>query len=309
MNTGRGRMRDYMRLACVAAVALVATASSAGAQSIRDRVDTTVTIGQGGTLSVSIHSGRVNVTGGRGSDVRIQGTADSESFEIRSRSSGVSVSMEHGGHSRRAELDIIVPVGTRVVLEGFSAPFSVRGVKGSANVSTLSGDISVADAEGKVTLESVSGDVQAEGIKGDVRAESVSGGVSLRSIDGDIAAESVSGRITIAGAASSTVRAETVGGSLSYDGTIEPTGSYSFATHSGSLTLAVPANAGATVSLETFSGSVDSDFPVTLESGANRQKGESQLDFRIGDGRSRIVLETFSGNIRIQRGSTRANRE
>jgi DUF4097 and DUF4098 domain-containing protein YvlB len=100
-----------------------------------------------------------------------------------------------------------------------------------------------------------------------------------------------------------------VQGDLSYEGTIESMGNYSFTTHSGELTLAVPPSAGATVSLETFSGSVDSDFPVTLESGASRRAGESQFDFRIGDGKSRIVLETFSGNIRIQRGSGRANRE
>ena len=182
-------------------------------------------------------------------------------------------------------------------------------MKGEATLETLNGNITLSDAVGKVTLESVSGRIEAENLKGDVHAESVSGRVTIKNVDGDVIAESVSGTVAIGGASSRQVRAETVSGSLSYDGSIESAGDYSFTTHSGSLTLAVPPNAGATVSLETFNGSVDSDFPVTLEAGANRGDGESQFEFRIGDGRARITLETFSGGIRIQRGVRRDNRE
>ena len=292
----------------ILAASLAMFASPAGAQD-RSRVDTTVAIGEGGTLSVSIYSGRVSVTAGTGPNVRVQGLAPDVNLSVRSRNNGVRIQLDHGAHNDPVELDITVPTGTRVVLEGFAAAFSIRGVKGEASVETLSGPITVVDAVGNVVLESVSGNIEAEGIRGDVGAESVSGRVTVRNVEGDVTAESVSGRVTIAGASSRRVSAETVSGSLSYDGTIEAAGNYSFTTHSGSITLAVPTNAGATVSLETFSGAVDSDFPVTLESGANRRAGESQFEFRIGDGRSRIVLETFNGSIRIQRGSSRANRE
>ncbi len=283
----------------------------AGAQSDRVSVDTTVSLDRGGTLSVSIYSGRVNVTGTAGSSVRIRGSADRGELRVRERANSITVGLEHGypGSGRSAQLDISVPHGTRVVLEGFYAPFSVRGVKGDASVETLSGSIIVSDAAGKVSLESVSGDIDVDGVEGDVRAESVSGHVNMRNVSGDITTESVSGPLNISGAKSARVRAETVGGSLSYDGTIEPMGNYSFTTHSGLLTLAVPSNVGATVRLETYNGTVDSEFPVTLESGVNRRQGESQFDFRIGDGRARIVLETFSGNINIKRGGGRANRE
>lgn len=293
-----------------AVLSILATAGSAAAQTgLRDRVDTTVTLERGGTLSVSLYSGRANVTGTSGSAVRIRGTVRGGDLRVRGRANSVAIWMDHGRPSGGAELEISVPIGTRVVLEGFSAPFSVRGVKGDVAVETLSGSIVVSDAAGKVSAESVSGSIEIDGVAGDVRAESVSGRVTLRNVDGDIATESVSGPLNIVSASSARVRAETVGGSLSYDGTIEPLGSYSFTTHSGRLTLAVPANAGATVQLETYSGTVDSDFPVTLESGANRRRGESRFDFRIGDGRSRIVIETFNGNIEIKRGSTRTNRE
>ena len=298
-------MRILIRLIVIAAALL--GASELGAQPrYRDRVDTAVTLGSSGTLSVSLYSGRVNVTGASGSEVRIRGSANRETLSIRSRSNYVSISTEAHGHSNGgAELDISVPRGTRVVLEGFSTAFSVRGVDGEASIETLSGSMVVSNAKGRVNLESVSGNISASDVDGPVSAESVSGRVEVANVDGDITVESVSGAITITGARSMRVNAETVQSALSYDGTIEPSGTYSFTTHSGRLTLAVPATAGATVSLETFSGSVDSDFPVTLESGSNRRAGESQFEFRIGDGRSRIVLETFSGDIRIQRGASR----
>jgi hypothetical protein len=293
-----------------AALAILALAGTADAQTgLRNRVDTTVTLDRGGTLSVSLYSGRANVTGTNGSAVTIRGTVNGGNLRVRGRANSVRVELEHGLPKGDADLEISVPIGTRVVLEGFTSRFAVRGVKGDVSAETLSGSIVVGDASGKVSAESVSGSIEIDGVTGDVRAESVSGRVTLRNVDGDIAAESVSGPLNIVSATSARVKAETVGGSLSYDGTIEPLGTYSFTTHSGRLTLSVPANAGATVQLETYNGTVDSDFPVTLESGANRRRGESRFDVRIGDGRSRIVLETFSGNVEIKRGSTRSNRE
>ena len=276
----------------------------------REKVDTSVTIEKGGTLSVSVYSGRVNVVGTNGSTVRIRGTVERGEMEIRARSMSVTVSTQpEGPRGGRADLDITVPVGTRVALEGFSAPFSVRGVKGETKVETLSGSIVVVDAVGRVNVGSVSGNIQVSQVKGDVRAEAVSGTLDLTDIDGDIEGESVSGRIMMTNANARSVRAETVSGSVGYSGTFDPAGNYIFKSHSGRLTMGMPADAGATVSLETFSGNVDSDFPVTLESGSTRSGHESRFEFRIGNGRSRIVAETFSGDIRIQRSTTRDNRE
>jgi hypothetical protein len=301
-----------VRVALMVAAALLAPAAAEAQQSsaYRERVDTSVTIEKGGTLSVSVYSGRVNVIGGSGSTVRIRGTVERGEMELRARSTSVTISTQpEGPHGGRADFDIIVPTGTRVVLDGFSAPFSVRGVKGETKVETLSGSVIVSDAVGRVNVGSVSGSIQVSQVKGDLRAEAVSGSLDLTDIDGDIEAESVSGRIAMTGANSKSVRAETVSGSIGYSGTFDPSGNYVFKSHSGRLTMGLPAEAGATVSLETFSGNVDSDFPVTLESGQTHSGHESKFEFRIGNGRSRIVAETFSGDIRIQRSTTRDNRE
>jgi DUF4097 and DUF4098 domain-containing protein YvlB len=213
------------------------------------------------------------------------------------------------GHGGRAELELSVPIGTNVILESFSGPLSVSGVKGEVKLEALSGDLKINDAVGTVAAEAVSGNIDIGKVDGNVRAEAVSGSVVVADVNGDIATESVSGRINILRAKSKSARAETVSGSIGYTGTIDPMGNYVFKTHSGRLTLGIPASASASVSLETFSGTVDSDFPVTMETGISQNGHESRVRFRIGDGRARVVLETFSGNIIIQRGTNIDNRE
>lgn len=301
---------NAVRLTLLAA-ALIAPSSARGQTgAYSQKVDTSVALERGGTLSVSLHAGSVNVVGTTGSTVRIRGTIERGDMDLRARSTSVAISIEQdGSRGGRADLQIAVPTGTRVVMEGFSTPFSVIGVRGEAKIESLSGSVHVSDAVGKVNVASVSGNIDVKRVKGDLRAEAVSGRVDLTDIEGDIESESVSGRVTISGAVSRLVRAETVSGAVGYSGTFDPGGNYVFRSHSGSLTLGLAADAGATVSLETFSGNVDSEFPVTLETGSSRSGHESKFEFRIGNGRSRIVAETFSGDIRIQRSTTRDQRE
>jgi DUF4097 and DUF4098 domain-containing protein YvlB len=302
-------------IVCVAIIAIgaLAPARNAGAQvdRYREKFDTAVTLDRGGSVSISVYSGHVNVIGVSGSQVKVHGLVDRGEVRFDAHSGSVRVQVEpeerHGAGN--ADLDLTVPIGTRVQIDGFSAPYSVKGVKGEVKLESMSGNTEVSDAVGTVSIETVSGNISASNIDGDLRATAVSGRLDISNVNGDIESESVSGHIWITGAKSKSVGAETVSGSVSYTGTVDPTGTYTFKTNSGRITLAVPPDIGATVSLETFNGNVDSDFPVTLGSGTNRIGHDSKFEFKIGSGRARIILETFSGNIRIQRGTVRDNQE
>jgi Uncharacterized conserved protein len=294
------------------ALGVLAPAQNAGAQNdYREKFDTTVTLDRGGTVNISVYSGHVNVVGSSGSQVKVHGVVDRGEVRFDAHSGSVRLQVEpedrHGAGN--ADLDLTVPIGTRVQIEGFSAPYTVKGVKGEVKLESMSGSAEVSDAVGDVSIETVSGSISATNIDGDLRATAVSGRLDIANVSGDIESESVSGHIWITGARSKLVRAETVSGSVSYSGTVDPAGTYTFKSSAGRITLAVPADIGATVSLETFNGSVDSDFPVTLGSGTNRMGHDSKFEFKIGNGRARIILETFSGNIRIQRGTGRDNQE
>lgn len=60
--------------------------------------------------------------------------------------------------------------------------------------------------------------------------------------------------------------------------------------------------------IETFSGSVDSDFPVTLQPNTDGRGSNRRMEFKIGNGRARIVAESFSGTIKLERGDGRDSR-
>jgi DUF4097 and DUF4098 domain-containing protein YvlB len=114
----------------------------------------------------------------------------------------------------------------------------------------------------------------------------------------------VSGRITLTGVKSSHVSAETVSASVTYVGSIDPSGSYEFSTHSGNVHLEIPEGSAADLFLETFSGRISSAFPITLQPGdisAMARHGK-KMEFTIGKGGARITASTFSGNIIIDRG-------
>ncbi len=75
------------------------------------------------------------------------------------------------------------------------------------------------------------------------------------------------------------------------------------------MKLLIPAGLNANLSLETFSGEINSAFPMTLQPGDNitRRRGK-RMNFTVGGGGARITVGTFSGNITIERGG-RSNKE
>jgi DUF4097 and DUF4098 domain-containing protein YvlB len=117
----------------------------------------------------------------------------------------------------------------------------------------------------------------------------------------------VSGGIRLIAAKSRDIRTETVSGDIIYAGTIEPSGIYSFESHSGTLRLNIPHNSGAQVSAETFSGDVSSDFNATVRPTTSRRR-DGHFEFTIGDGRARITAQTFSGRIEINDDSNSSTR-
>ena len=151
--------------------------------------------------------------------------------------------------------------------------------------------------------------VHAAQINGNLRAETVSGDVRAETVSGNVEATSVSGTVRLVGVQSKDVRTETVSGDIIYTGSIEPGGKYSFEAHSGTIRLNIPRGAGAQFSVETFSGDVSTDFPVTTvpNPGSSRRRN-GRMEFTVGDGKARITANTFSGRIVIDSGSDSTTR-
>lgn len=267
-----------------------------------ERLDTTIAFPRDGVVDLRNLSGDITITGWERGEARVQASTARGRLRWRLSSSRITVEVEPvRGRTGDSPIQVSVPAGVRVIARSTSGDVIVRGVSGAVNVSSTSGDIEVVDATDRVELESVSGDVRASRIRGELDAGSVSGEVELDDVEGRaVRVESTSGDLVLTNVRSPDVSAETVSGDVVFRGPIARGGQYEFHSHSGGVILTVPGTVSARVSVETFSGELDSAFPVTLQPDRNRTQSR-RLEFVLGGGDARIIAETFSGDIEIRR--------
>jgi len=274
----------------------------------RSAIDTTVAFSRGGVVDLSLVSGDIRVVGWARNEVKVSARAENGDLRFEATQSRVTLDLEHGGyrgrhHDNEARYELSVPEGTRVLMRSTSGDISARGVKGEIEARSISGGVDVEDAR-RVTLESVSGDVNASRVAADARAHSVSGEVKVRDVGGDVDVESVSGDIELRGARSRVTRAETVSGDVTYEGSVDPAGRYDFTSHSGTLRLVLPASTNASLSVETFSGEIDSAFRLQMRPAEAGRSRPRRMEFTLGSGGPRITAQTFSGEIVLERAGT-----
>ena len=264
-------------------------------------LDTVVAFDARGTLTVGCAGGDVTVTGTERNEIRVR--ARTERGAIRFTSSGSNATLE-SAQSRScsdAKFEVSVPAGIRLVANTWSGSLTVRGVRGDIEAHAQSGDVEVRDAGDRLEIQTLSGDVSVQGVRGESSIHTLSGEVVLTGARGDVEVETVSGDIELQDVVAKQVRTNSTSGNLTFAGAIQAAGRYEFKTHSGELTLKLPPSIGAQLSLSTFSGEIESDFPITLKAG-DHGIGAAQakrLNFSIGQGTARIIAETFSGDVTL----------
>lgn len=303
----------YLGAALVAAAAIPAAAQRTygrdrddADRSSHDGLDTTVTFAKGGLVSLSLPAGDIVVTGWAKDQVHVRATTEGDNVRFNATASRITVELDgwrgRGGDTR---YEVSVPTGTRIDARTQSGEITVRGTKGEVDANSQSGDVRVEDAARRLDVSTLSGSIEATGVAGDVDLKSVSGDVRLRDVNGDLDVDTVSGEIEIRGAVAKQVRAHTTSGDVVYEGSIDPQGRYELVSHSGDIRLGIPQNTGAQLSVSTWSGSVDSDFPITLKPGEHGigLGTTKRFTFEIGNAAARITLESFSGDITINAGA------
>jgi DUF4097 and DUF4098 domain-containing protein YvlB len=265
------------------------------------QTDTTLAVSRDTRLSVNNFEGSILVTGWNRNEVRVQATSAEES-QVKVRLGGgvlrISQNMRYGPET--VDLRISVPAWMPVELEGVETSISVSGTQGPVSAQSVEGDVTLRGGGGNISLSSVEGGVSAEDTKGNVEVTSVEGDVLLRNVAGEVSVESVDGQIMLEGITSTSVRATTVDGDITFAGGIVDGGRYGFTTHDGNLTIRPAGKVNATVSVSTFSGEFESTSPVTV---TRTQSGGNRFSFTVGTGSARLDLEAFDGSIRFEYGS------
>ncbi len=223
-------------------------------------------------------------------------------FEARGGNVRVEVEVEerqNWGGPEPTDLVLRIPRRAEIDVTGVSSDIRIDGAGGATlSAETVSGDVEARGEVERLELTAVSGDVEFAGRALRTTVENVSGDVELDGLEGELEVSLVSGDVFLDGGAFDLGRFESVSGTLELSMEVRDGGRLSVETMSGDVDLALPAGQAGEFRAQTFSGDIRSQFgsPQREKSGPG-----TRLEHVAGEGRATIRVESFSGDVRLER--------
>lgn len=122
------------------------------------------------------------------------------------------------------------------------------------------------------------GGVSVDGVEGRMELRAVNGGISLRQVAGDVRAETTNGGV-----------------SAYLDGNTWKGQGLDLQTTNGGVNLEIPRNYSAELETGTVNGSMNIDFPITVQGFIGRR-----ITTKLGNGGPRVRATTTNGGVRIR---------
>ncbi len=247
----------------------------------------------------------VSITGTLGEGSRgltVEGGGAHLTVKVEGADKGKKGWFDWGSDSRLgdSDLQLKVPRGASLDINVVSANVSVDEVAGrSVDVQSVSGRVRLATTAPRLRVDAVSGDVEFAGKAEDTNIQTVSGDVRVRGVGGRLHTETVSGNTHVETAQPLREgEASTVSGDIDLRSALAKGGRVHMESMSGDVRVRVPADTSARLRVESFSGTIKSDFGTVKreEFGPG-----SSLEERLGDGDGELSLESFSGDVTVQR--------
>lgn len=262
--------------------------------------DTVVSVSREARLDVHLRGGEVVVRTWDRNEMRVRAShASRDRVEISTSAAVARVRVSaYRGVSSAVDLEITIPAGMDVDLGGTFLDIDIQGVTGEVTAETVHGNVVLRGGRGVIRLRSTQGTVECEEAQGRIGVGTMNGSLRLRNVAGEITAETVNGSITVERADAPGAELITVNGDVIYEGTVQDGGRYLLSSHNGNITFAVPQGSNATLSVSTFAGEFEADFPVTL---TETSSGGKRFSFVLGSGSARVELESFGGTIHLRR--------
>jgi hypothetical protein len=180
------------------------------------------------------------------------------------------------------DVHIVVPTGTAVKISSFTAPITVVGRVGGADIAFGSGEASLRDVDGDLRLRFGSGLARAVHVSGSVSVRSGHGDAQFGEIGGALTAGSGGGNLRVR-VAHGRVRSRCGSGTVQVD---EVHADVDVASGSGALAIGLPSGVTALVDVQTGSGHVRSELPI--EDQPVSDKDAITLRARTGSGDVRL---------------------
>ncbi len=229
-------------------------------------------------------------------------TKEARGFVVRRAGGALELGLEEGAHpERREDLRLTLPRWMDLELSGRELEAEVRGLDGEVVVWNQRGDLVFADLAGTLEARSVDGSIEARALVGSARLRTGDEEIRVSASTASLDLESVDGDMELREIRSERISARSTDGDLTFSGDLLEGGDYGFFSHGGDITLQIVGPAHFEASVLSYSGEFESEFPVRT---SGFHSGEN-LDFTVGSGGARVVVETFSGPVRLMRGTIR----
>jgi hypothetical protein len=267
------------------------------------RVDERHNVAAGGRIELSNVAGKVTVRGWDRNDVQLTGTL-SDGLQLRQEKSANRVRWEieypRRGNNGGATLTLNVPRSVELLLSTVSADQDISGVDvRRLQADTVSGNLAAAGRSGDSVLNTVSGNVTARLQTPRLDVNTVSGRIEAGGgVSGEIGAQTVSGRVGVDAGRIQRLVVETVSGGIDLSATaLAPGGRINVESVSASVSLRLPRTVSAQLSVNSFSGSINSDAGKVERP---RYGPGSSLDTRLGSGDGDIRVQSHSGSVQVR---------
>ncbi len=272
----------------------------AGAQSTLDRG---LRLNADGSIRIYALAGSVRIVGWNRDSVAVRGTmGKGNSFHIGGGKTGMKMFVEsvNDRDPTPANLEVSVPLKSKLWVKTATADIDVSGVTGSLDLYVVSGTIRVTGKPADVNAEAIDGDIRIIGSPTWVRAKSASGVVSLKGASADVSLSTVSGGIIVDGGRFERAKFETVTGNINFAGSFERGGLVNFDTHSGTIQLRVPSAVSGDFDVVSIAGAISNKLTSRKPIPGRYGRG-AELTMTSNDGGARIAIRTFKGAVTLIR--------
>ncbi len=294
-------------------------AEAAAKERYEEKFEKTVSLAKDGKVTLGNITGSIDVKSWDKAEVKIDATKISRAStlaEAKENASLVEIVVEKEGSTLRIKTEypenrkrgksldvsvkfsLIIPAEASAKINSVTGNVDLEKIGGAVKANIVTGDIVVKKADKGVDCETVTGQIELQNITGDAFMETVTGKITASQIRGSIKANVVTGRIELSEVSeASIVDANTVTGSVIYDGKINREGRYTLNTHSGRIEMTLPADSGFDLEAETFSGGIETDFDIKISGKISKKR----ISGVVNKGGPLVKLSTFSGDIYLKK--------
>lgn len=190
-------------------------------------------------------------------------------------------------------------IGGRVNAETTNGRIRIDDVGGDVIATSYSNSITVTNARGFVVANALNGNVIVRNAGQGARASSVSGSVEISDSKGRVEADATNGSILLNNIDGKDISAKSANGGVLFTGGFHESGRYLFFSANGNVVLTLPPESNFNLTIKSDHGSINTEFPLKLEPGA--QLGRGPIVGVVGKGGAEVRAISANGAVHIKK--------